>query len=143
MCSPLRIDGSARPGAKVREKFIHLTSASRANLPVSRASSRFWYEVYRMEEDKKERAEMLADESSPIWATVLGGATLEDLFQVSRKGLFMQGIPLSRAGFLACRGIAFLTPKSLVQLAKLGVEVIGFQVVAVEPERQRGIEITK
>ena len=86
-----------------------------------------------MDEDKKERDEMLADENSPIWKTKLGDVTLEQIYQATRHQAMRSGIPLSRAGFLATRGIVMMTPKSMVQLAELGVEVVGYQAMVISP----------
>lgn len=80
-----------------------------------------------MGEEKKERVEMLADSISPIWQTQLGGATLEQIYEATRAGLAKQGVLISRAGFLSVAGVAMITPRGMVALAKLGVEVVGFQ----------------
>ncbi len=90
-----------------------------------------------MSEEKKERQAMLEDSLSPMWQTKFGDVTLEQVFEVTQAMLAKQGILISRAGFLKLSGIALITPRGMVTLAKLGVEIVGFQAIATNPVERR------
>lgn len=101
---------------------------------MSSRANKILYEVYQMQEDLKEREEMLADADRPIWQTDLGGITLEKLWAVTQAGLARQGTIISRAGFLKLQGYALFTAAGIAKLRNLGVEVSGFQVV-IDPKQ--------
>lgn len=97
---------------------------------VGREVSRFWYTVYQLQQDARERIEMLLEDAKLNFQQFTIAVALERWYVPCAQAMLAQGIPLSKGGFCMAIGMPMMTPVAAAELLANGLQVNGFQLIA-------------
>ena len=106
------------------------TESYRERRRVGRAVSRFWHEVYLHMKDNEEGQAMRAEDVKLDFREFTRCALLLGWYEPMAAGLLKQGVPLSRAGFIASVGMPIMTPDDLARMVVQGFPAKGFNLMA-------------